>query len=464
MLQPQRQHEGEDEPAPGDAGEPVEERSAARPNASICRPRSIATGGIGHKVAASMILAPMLLAAALAGGYLAWDPPSADLAAQTFRADLFSELGFSVWSNAWYAGIHLPGYSLLFPPLASWLSPQLVGAISAVASAGLFGAIAHRRCGGACPARGHVVRGRDQRQPAERQADVRARAGVRPGRPAGAPARAPGSRRRTGRPDGAGEPDGGPVPGARRRRGRDRPPAGRRRQAGVGLRARGRPGGRRDDRGARDRVPDRGVEPFVSSAFWAVPAFCVIALVLLPGDERVLRWGVGLYALADDRALPDRQRGRGQRDPPRRAVRRPGDGPRAAGRRPVALALVALPLLAWQIAPGCPRRLRRRRRPIGRAGLPRAAVERAGLGGLRHAHPRPRGAHPQPLGGRLRRRPVSARPRLAAPGRVRRLRALRGRQPHPRGLPPNGSRSTPSPTWPSPRASTSTTSARTRPS
>lgn len=83
----------------------------------------------------------MVPAVLLAAVYLIWSPPSADLAAQTFRTELFEAHGFEVWSNAWYGGIHLPGYSLLFPPLASVLGIRLVGAISVVAAAGLFAAL-----------------------------------------------------------------------------------------------------------------------------------------------------------------------------------------------------------------------------------------------------------------------------------------------------------------------------------
>ena len=77
----------------------------------------------------------------LAAAYLIWSPPSADLAAQTFRTELFETHGFEVWSNAWYGGIHLPGYSLLFPPLASLIGIRLVGAIAAAAAAGMFAAL-----------------------------------------------------------------------------------------------------------------------------------------------------------------------------------------------------------------------------------------------------------------------------------------------------------------------------------
>ena len=53
--------------------------------------------------------------------YLLLDPPSADLAAQEYRVDLFAAEGLGLWDNGWYAGHHLPGYSVLFPPLGDLL-------------------------------------------------------------------------------------------------------------------------------------------------------------------------------------------------------------------------------------------------------------------------------------------------------------------------------------------------------
>jgi hypothetical protein len=78
------------------------------------------------------------LAAVLAAVYLVVDPPSADLAAQTYRTWLFEHAGFVVWDNGWYAGHHNPAYSILFPPLAAWTSPRLVGAVAAVVGAWAF--------------------------------------------------------------------------------------------------------------------------------------------------------------------------------------------------------------------------------------------------------------------------------------------------------------------------------------
>jgi hypothetical protein len=78
------------------------------------------------------------VAALLAAAYLVIDPPSADLAAQTYRTWLFEHAGPTVWDNGWYAGHHVPSYSILFPPLAAVVGPRLVGALAAVAAAWAF--------------------------------------------------------------------------------------------------------------------------------------------------------------------------------------------------------------------------------------------------------------------------------------------------------------------------------------
>jgi hypothetical protein len=86
------------------------------------------------------ILIPSLAAALGAVAYLLLAPPSADLAAQEYRA----QLGLVIWDNGWYAGHHTPGYSVLFVPLAGALGARPVGALAAVAAAALFAALAHR--------------------------------------------------------------------------------------------------------------------------------------------------------------------------------------------------------------------------------------------------------------------------------------------------------------------------------
>src|SRR3954454_16767001 len=102
-------------------------------------PASYASPDAGRLRAAAI---DALLAGAIAGTYLLVAPQSADLAAQVYRAGLFSRTGFLLWDNAWYGGHPMLGYSVLFPPLGALLGVRLVGAVSVVAAAGLFGVLA----------------------------------------------------------------------------------------------------------------------------------------------------------------------------------------------------------------------------------------------------------------------------------------------------------------------------------
>jgi hypothetical protein len=91
--------------------------------------------------------APTIVAGVFATVYVIVSPPSFDLAAHELRAKLFSAEGFGIWNNLWYAGHHTPGYSVLFPPLSAALTPQLVAAIAATATAALFEPLARRHFG-----------------------------------------------------------------------------------------------------------------------------------------------------------------------------------------------------------------------------------------------------------------------------------------------------------------------------
>jgi hypothetical protein len=86
-------------------------------------------------------LLPTALAAAIGLVYVIVSPPSLDLAAHLARARLFSAEGFGLWNNWWYAGHHIPGYSVLFPPVAALLTPQVAGALAAVGTAACFEAL-----------------------------------------------------------------------------------------------------------------------------------------------------------------------------------------------------------------------------------------------------------------------------------------------------------------------------------
>jgi hypothetical protein len=286
----------------------------------------------------------MLVAGLFAIAYLILEPPSADLAAQTFRSDLFASHGLLLWNNYWYGGHYLPGYSVLFPPLGAALGPRLVGALAAVTAAGLFGALARH---------GHG----DRARLATLWFGAGTAAMLFSGRLTFALGIAIGlgallalQRQRPLLAAGLAllTVCGSPVAGlflalagvavmlAGDRRG----------GALVALPALGALGA------LSLAFPTGGEERFVFSAFIGVPVLAAGALLLLPAEERVLRWGVAVYAIAAIAAF---------------AVANPVGGNMArlgalaggpvlalglAGRRPVALAAVALPLLYWQwVAP-----------------------------------------------------------------------------------------------------------------
>ena len=81
--------------------------------------------------------------------YLIWMPPAADLAAATYRSDLFARVGYQLRDNGWYAahGFYLLGYSLLSPALGALLGVRVLLACSALAACILFGLVAERTFG-----------------------------------------------------------------------------------------------------------------------------------------------------------------------------------------------------------------------------------------------------------------------------------------------------------------------------
>jgi hypothetical protein len=85
-------------------------------------------------------------AAILSLAYLIVSPPAGDLAAATYRSELFARVGFTLRDSGWYAvhGHYLPGYSLLSPALGALLGVRVVLALSAVAASVLFALIATR--------------------------------------------------------------------------------------------------------------------------------------------------------------------------------------------------------------------------------------------------------------------------------------------------------------------------------
>jgi len=92
-------------------------------------------------------LPAVLLSSALALLMLLWSPPVGDLAAQVFRAELFSRTGLAIWNGSWYGGHYTLTYSVLFPPLGALLGLQIVGGLSVVGSAYLFDRLVRDRWG-----------------------------------------------------------------------------------------------------------------------------------------------------------------------------------------------------------------------------------------------------------------------------------------------------------------------------
>jgi hypothetical protein len=78
------------------------------------------------------------LTAVFAIVYLIAAPASPDLAAASYRSNLFSRVGFTLWDNSWYGGHHLPAYSVIAPALGALVGPQLLAAASMVIATALF--------------------------------------------------------------------------------------------------------------------------------------------------------------------------------------------------------------------------------------------------------------------------------------------------------------------------------------
>jgi hypothetical protein len=124
---------------------------AARPSrpGELGTTRAPGSFSVGPSAAGDRLrrLAPTLVAAILAAIYVIVSPPSLDLAAHLFRAQLFRDQGFALWNNFWYAGHHIVGYSLLFPAVSAALSPQLAAALAATGTAAIFALLARRHFG-----------------------------------------------------------------------------------------------------------------------------------------------------------------------------------------------------------------------------------------------------------------------------------------------------------------------------
>jgi len=271
-------------------------------------------------------LPAVALSAALAALMLAWNPQVGDLAAQVFRTHLFQQAGLAIWNGSWYGGHYTLTYSVLFPPLASLLGPQLLGTVSVVASSYLFDRLVRDRWGEAARwatlwfAAGVVtlladgqltfalgvafglasLRALQTRRPALALLTSAACALSSPVAAvflAGALIAATGasvdwSRLSRGWRGLGGAENGGEAPARRPLRGRDGPrgPALWTASAALALTL------------IPNLVfPDAGQFPFAFSSYIAIPLWCGSALYVTRGlreEERQLRWTIAAYLLA----------------------------------------------------------------------------------------------------------------------------------------------------------------------
>jgi hypothetical protein len=289
-----------------------------------------------------MVALGMVAAALLGLLYLVFEPSSADLAAQAFRSDLFSAHGFLIWNDYWYGGHYLPGYSVLFPPLGAALGPRLVGAISAVAAAGLFGVLARQRFGSEAGlatlwfgvATASLLIAGQLTFALGVAIGLGALLALQRGRLGVAVALA------------VITACASPVAGLFLAIAGIAVALTGHRRAGIAVAA----GALVPIAALALAFPTEGYFPFVATAFLPVPLLAAAALILLPAEERTLRIGVVLYAgLCVVLAIVHTPVGAN--------AARLGSlfgGPvlalGLAGRRPLALALLAVPLLYWQWA------------------------------------------------------------------------------------------------------------------
>jgi hypothetical protein len=115
---------------------------AATPSPQLSAARA---EGAAHPLTRPWALA-LAIAIPLVAVYLIWMPPAADLAAATYRSDLFARVGFTLRDHGWYAahGHYLLGYSLLSPGIGALLGVRMELACSALAASALFGLVAER--------------------------------------------------------------------------------------------------------------------------------------------------------------------------------------------------------------------------------------------------------------------------------------------------------------------------------
>jgi hypothetical protein len=103
--------------------------------ASLGSPQTLSLRRVGGTVG----LLPLLALACLVGWFARWGP---DWPAQEYRAWTAQHFGLTAWSNFWYSGIALPGYSVLYPVIAAVFGTSLTGVAAVLVAARGAGGLA----------------------------------------------------------------------------------------------------------------------------------------------------------------------------------------------------------------------------------------------------------------------------------------------------------------------------------
>ena len=85
-----------------------------------------------HRLRAAAARRPWLLALAVCTVVVLVARLGPDWPAQEFRARLARDTGLTAWNDQWYGGHALPGYSLLYPPVAAVFGAAFTGLLAAV--------------------------------------------------------------------------------------------------------------------------------------------------------------------------------------------------------------------------------------------------------------------------------------------------------------------------------------------
>ncbi len=245
--------------------------------------------------------APVLAALLFAVVYMLWQPRTVDLAAHTFRADLFGQEGFTIWNGQWYGGHHTPAYSIISPPIAWLLGPPLALAIAAVAAAALFEPLARGYFGAERARWGSIWFG-----VGTATLLFTSRLPFAIGVAFGLAALLALQRRRYALAVVFAIlcPLGSPVAGLflamagvafAMAAGRDRT----KRREGIAIAA----GAFIPPVFLAWAFPEGGWAPFPTTAYLPIPLFAVVCLLVLPRREKALRWGAALYGLGATAAL-----------------------------------------------------------------------------------------------------------------------------------------------------------------